>query len=399
MQVYKKLALGVVLAGVLITLTVIGYSPEKLYNVDVNTQHVHLTNLKSTILASGKLAYKQQVELRSEVVGKVMEVLVSDSDVVAKGDVVLRIDANNYQKQVEQFEAAFRQRQIAVKRENIVVQKLAKEVLRQKVLFDKQLVNEDSYESKVSELNIARYSLQEREVEVRQFKAQLEESKQSLAKTIIRSPIDGIVVAVDVKSGELVLPSASNVPGSVLVTIADPSEVLTEVHVDETDIGKIQIGQKADIFAVAFPSRPFKATIKSIATVATRSKNGFGQGFVVKMLIDNTYGLPVRPGISCRAEIFYSTSLRTLAVPISAIIYEEDYSEASKSIRGHVFLYEDGAAIKTPVTLGNANDEEQEVLTGLVEGDQVISGPYKTIRKLKGDENILVKNTKSSSTL
>ncbi|MCP4985614.1 MAG: efflux RND transporter periplasmic adaptor subunit [Colwellia sp.] len=385
-----------------ITLIIVGLSligingVSKVSNIEtsIEVDTADKINIQSSILASGQMAYKKQVELRSEILGRVIEVLVEESNIVKKGDVVLRIDPKQLKIQVDQAQAIVRQNEISIERQKVAVAQMKRKLKRQESLYKSGLIDEETFEDKSTALKFSTYDLQEKQETLVQYQAQLAQAKENLDKTIFRSPINGIVIKVDVKEGESVIAGSTNIPGSSLITIADTSEVLTEIHVDETDIAKVAVGQKANIYAVAFPGTPFTGTVRSIATTVTNSKRGRGLGFVVKVLLDDVKNRVVLPGISCRAEVFFASQIDTLAVPIKAILFENTQGQLAKD--SYIFVENNGIAEKRRVQLGVSDDDNQEVISGLSVGENIIIGPYRKIQTLKdGSEVTPIKNEAS----
>lgn len=386
---FTLLILVFVLLGVRATVTGNAVVPE------VDTELVQKNNIRSSILASGQMAYKKQVELRSEVLGRVVEVLVEESDLVRKGDIVLRLDPVQLQIQVEQAQASLRQSELSVERQKLAVSQIKRKLTRQKSLFERNLIDEETFDDKSTELKFAIFDLKEKQQTLAQHRALFQQANENLDKTVFRAPIDGIVIKIDVKVGESVIAGATNIPGSTLMTIADTSEVLTEVHVDETDIAKVAIGQQANVYAVAFPRTPFTGTVRSIATTVTNSKRGRGLGFVVKVVLDDTKDRAVLPGISCRAEIFFASQKETLTVPIKAIIFEEQIEKTDQGeMNSYVFVDNQGIAERRKIKLGIANDTYQEVTSGVSLGERIVVGPYRQIQRLKDGAEIDSNNGK-----
>jgi HlyD family secretion protein len=208
-----------------------------------------------------------------------------------------------------------------------------------------------------------------------------------MSKTRIRSPIDGVVIQVDIKVGETVMAGTTNIPGSTMMVIADPSETLTEVQVDEADIAQVREGQNADIFAAAYPDTPLSGTIQSIASVARQTPGQASLSFLVKILLDEQDGMTIRPGMSVRADIYTQSSEETLAIPVQAVLYDEDTDEG-KEEQTYVFVMQDGKAIRKDVEVGISSDSDQEITDGLEEGEIVISGPFRILRHLNDGEEV-----------
>ena len=354
----------------------------------VETQEVELKLIRSSILASGTLTFREQVQLRSEVIGQVTELHVEEADLVAKGDPVITLDPKTYQAQVEQAQARVRIQQIAIERQGLLIRTLADRFERQKAMFAKNLVDEDSYESLKSDLALAKVDLRSLQESLAQARAALDQSDELLSKTHIKSPIDGVVIQVDIKVGETVIAGTTNIPGSTMMVIADPSETLTEVQVDEADIAQVREGQNADIYTAAYPDTPLSGTIQSIASVARQTPGQASLSFLVKVLLDEQDGMIIRPGMSVRADIYTQSSEETLAIPVQAVLYDEDADDEGKEEQTYVFVVRDGKAIRRDVEVGISSDSDQEIIDGLEAGEIIISGPFRVLRHLNDGEEV-----------
>ncbi len=386
----KKILIFSVLAALLIGVPLISKLTGGADARQVDVQKVELKLIKSSILASGTLAFREQVQLRPEVIGQVEELYVKEADRVKKDELVITLEPKTYQAQVEQAEARVRIQQIAIERQRLMIKTLADRFERQKTMFARKLVDEDSYEALESELALARVDLRSLQESLAQSRAALDQAEELLSKTRIRSPIDGVVIQVDIKVGETVIAGTTNIPGSTMMVIADPSETLTEVQVDEADIAQVREGQSADIFAAAYPDTPLSGTIQSIASVARKSPGQASLSFLVKILLDKQDTMKIRPGMSVRADIYTQTSEETLAVPVQAVLFDDDIDEdkEGKKEQTYVFVMEDGKAVRKDVETGISSDSDQEITSGLEEGEIVITGPFRVLRHLRDGEAV-----------
>ena len=259
-------------------------------------------------------------------------------------------------------------------------------------MFAKNLVDEDSYEALESELALSRVDLRSLQESLTQARAALDQSEDLLSKTRIRSPIDGVVIQLDLKVGETVIAGTTNIPGSTMMVIADPSETLTEVQVDEADIAQVRVGQGADIFTAAYPDSPLSGTIQSIASVARQTPGQASLSFLVKILLDEQDVMIIRPGMSVRADIYTQSSEETLAVPVQAVLYDEDLDKDKKSRdkeeQTYVFVMEDGKAVRKDVKVGISSDSDQEIIEGLEQGETVIAGPFRVLRDMNDGDAV-----------
>ena len=155
----KKFLIFAVIAVLLVGLPLVSKLTDKSEAKQVEIQKAELKPIKSSILASGTLAFREQVQLRSEVIGQVTELHVEEADQVLKGDLVITLDPKTYQAQVEQAEARVRIQQIAIERQRLMIKTLAARFERQKTMFAKNLVDEDSYEALESELSLSKVDL------------------------------------------------------------------------------------------------------------------------------------------------------------------------------------------------------------------------------------------------
>ncbi|MGA0265278.1 MAG: efflux RND transporter periplasmic adaptor subunit [Lysobacterales bacterium] len=386
----KKILIFTGLAVLLVGLPLISKITGGRDATEVEIQQAELKPIKSSILASGTLAFREQVQLRSEVIGQVVELHVEEADPVNKGDMVITLDPESYQAQVDQRRAQVRMQRIAIERQEVLIANLEERYQRQKTLFDSQLVDEDSFELLGNQLDLARVDLRSFEESLAQAQAALNQSEELLDKTRIRSPIDGIVIQIDVKVGETVIAGTTNIPGSTMMVIADRSETLTEVQVDEADIAQVTEGQRADVYPAAHPDTPLAGSVQSIASVARQAQGQQSLTFLVKILLDEQDEIRIRPGMSVRADIYTETSDETISVPVQAVQYEDeigldednDNARGAEEEKAYVFVFADGKAIRRDVKTGISSDSDQQILEGLEKGEKVIIGPYRELRNL-----------------
>ena len=399
---------NLIIVGAIVALVAIAYLKQTggSAEVSVNVEQAKIEEIKSSILASGTLIYKEQIELRSEVIGQVSEMLVEEGDRVIKDQVLMRLDPRTFNADVEQQQAYVRIQTIAIERQKQELKNITSKWQRNKNLFERKIIGQDAFELIENQYALARIDLRSREEGLTQAQATLDKAMDRLEKTVFRSPIDGIATSVDIKLGETAISGTTNIAGSNLITVADPSSILVEVLVDEADIANIEIDQSADVFAVAYPDQALKGTVQSIATSAKRSSYRQGLSFTVKILLEVTADIDIRPGMSCRAEIFTKIKQGTIAVPIEAIVFEDGDDESSDvdteqesdsiSVRvsdnisstSHVFLLIDGKAVKRDVELGISNDRLQEITSGLAVDETVVVGPARALSKLKEGDSV-----------
>ena len=207
--------------------------------------------------------------------------------------------------------------------------------------------------------------------------AQLRQAQEHLAKTEIRSPLDGKVTAIYVKVGQTAVPSFSGIAGSTLVDVADTTSIDAEINVDETDIARVRVGSEARVVPAAFPDKTLLGTVDQVA-IAPRQLFGQNKSYPVRIRLTNTAGVIFHPGMSCRAEVL--TSRRAMPrcsrcrCRRCATRTTRTNRKAEKSVAS-IFIFDAGRAVKRAVSTGTADDSYIAVTSGLKEGEQVIVGP------------------------
>ena len=403
-----------IIAGVTAAVVALGYFKQSGNSdaISVNIAAAKVEEIKTSILASGTLIYKDQVQLRSEVIGQVSELFIEEGDNVSQGQVLMRLDQRSFNADVEQQQAYVRMQTIAIERQKKQLDNTKAKWLRNKNLYERKMIGQDAFELIDNQHDLAKIDLRSRQEALTQAQATLDKALERLEKTVFRSPIDGIATSVDIKIGETAISGTTNIAGSNLITIADPASILVEVQVDEADIANVRLDQDVDVYAVAFPDDALKGQVKTIATSAKRASNREGLSFTVKILLESDENIDVRPGMSCRAEIFTKVKGNTIAVPIQSVIFEESEGEGSDvKVRGrrggvrigssgnstmtsHVFVLIDGKAVKRDVELGISNDELQEVTEGVDLDEDIIIGPSRLLGKLKDGDAVQLRKIK-----
>lgn len=380
----KKLILILLLAGTVIALPFINRSifgtDAKVVNVSTLSQRV----ISPSILASGFLAHEEEVMLSSEVIGKVSELFVEEGDTVTAGQLLLQVDDKNFIAGLEQSEAAERINTIDIERQEVRIENLSRQFERSRSLHERKMIGDNEFDNLKNQLDLARIDLKSSTERLTQARAQLDQVNDNLSKTKIVSPIEGVITSLDIKVGETAIASSTNIPGSSLMTIANPASIYTEVLVDEADVANIQIGQRTEIVAIAYPDQPMQGVVRYIANTAKIAPGRAGLSFTVKIEITDAGDVTLRPGMSCRAEIFTRQDQEVVAVPIQALIFEEDRS----ALRSEYFIFvnDGGIARKTRVDVGISDDEYQELMTTIDDNIEIVVGPDQELRHLlEGD--------------
>ena len=354
--------------------------------VEVQVETLEPRSIQASVLASGQLVHEEEVKLTTEVIGRVTGIFVEEGDRVQSGQLLLQIDDETYRAEVEQNEATVRMQDIAIQRQQLRVDNLRTQWERDQALHESNLIDERSFDLSTNELSLAQVDLRSSRESLSQAQARLEQAEDRLSKTRVVAPIDGTVTSLDIEVGETAISSTTNIAGSNLMTIANPDSIHAEVNVDEADIANVAVGQEAQIIAIAYPDQPIKGIIDSIALSARVAEGTQGLSFAVKIRLDKADRFALRPGMSCRVEIYTEVRDGLLAVPIQAILVDEELSENRTTY--HVFEYDDGEAREVAVQVGLSDDAYQAVTGGLEGGDRIIVGPDRVLRSLGDGDNV-----------
>lgn len=381
----------------------------------VEVDKIAFKNIKSSILASGHLLYEEQVLLSPEVIGKVNTIFVKEGQKVSKGDLLLHLDDQTYRAEVAQQEAAVRQQRIVIEQQQLNVANQENQYKRKVELHRMKMIADVQIDDARYAVDAARIELRNSRSRLEQVEAILKQSNERLAKTNIKSPISGTITALDIKVGETAVASQVSIAGSSLMTIANTSTMITEVNVDEADIAKITVGQEVEIHTAAYPETPIKGEVLTIP-LSPKANPAQAQGgaslarnYNIKVKLSDTKNLTLRPGMTCRAEIFVASSGKSLALPLQAVLSNNDENtELAPKKNGrkekveikteyYVFIDNAGKAEKRVVTIGVSDDSEQQILSGVKEGESVITGPYKILRYLKPGDRVTTELPKGAA--
>ncbi len=362
-------------------------------NKAVDVEQVSLRALTPTVLASGSLTYESQVTLAPEVTGRVTEILVEEGDQVKRDQLLMRLDPAAPRAAVEQSKAQVRQARLSIERRQVDFDAQVIKVKRFQALQAKGMVDSNSLEELASLRNLAEVDLRTSREQLSQALAQLSQAQEHLAKTEIRSPLNGRVTAIYVKVGQTAVPSFSGIAGSTLADVADTTSIDAEINVDETDIARVRVGAEARVVPAAFPDKVLMGKVDQVA-IAPRQQGGQNKSYPVRIRLTNTVGVIFHPGMSCRAEVLtgLADDAKVLAVPVQALRYEDNpdkSSSAEKSVAS-VFVYDAGRAKKRAVTTGTADDSYIAVTSGVKAGEQVVIGPAKMLLFLLDGEKLSI---------
>lgn len=379
MKFNKKWLVGGAIIGVMALLLVVksmrGESRTEVEVVPASEQ-----DIRPSILASGVLAYLDEVNLTAELVAKVEEILVKEGDRVEKGQLLLRLDPETYRNAIEREEASQRQSKISIERQRLALALAETRLKRGQELLGRQMIGQSDFDDLRNARDLARVELRSTQESLRRAEAILSEAREQLQKTDIRAPIGGTIVALPIKVGETAIPSTMSLAGASLMKIADTSAIQAELKVDEADIARIRMGQQAEVVVAAHQDTPLQGKVAQIALAPSLEPGSQGRSYQVDVLLDVPEDLGLRSGMSARADIFLGDGGKTLAVPVEAVITEES---EDKQVKRFVWVDRDGTARKVEIQTGLSDDRWEAITSGLDVGDRVIVGPAKTLRILR----------------
>jgi HlyD family secretion protein len=447
----KKVAIGagaVVLLAGLIGLTV--YQSHKNV-VTVQTGKVLRQDLASVVSASGEIKPRVYANIGANAFGKITRLYVKEGDRVKQGQVLAQLENVQSSADLEgaraSLEASQTDSQAAeaglntsladLTRAKSDVEKARLDWTRSQSLYKEALIAKSDYDSQKATWQTAEAGLIQAEAKVAQARAQKESADRHinqnraslthasdvLQKTTYKAPYDGIITNVPVREGETVVMGIQNSPGSVLMTIANLSVITAEIQVDETDIVSVQMGQPADVSIDAIPKQTFKAIVTEIGDNAIVRSTGVStsqqttasqEAKDFKVVVTLQDPPPnIRPGLSATAKIITATRSNALVIPIQALTLRRrmdlkpqaesksvqasapmnDASKEDKEEIQGVFALRNRKAEFVQVDTGVAGATDIEVLKGLKEGDEIITGSYKVLRTLRPGASVKVDNS------
>jgi len=350
-------------------------------------------DLTSKVSANGKIDAKRKVDLSANVMGQIVNLAVREGDVVKKGTFLLQIDqkqlAASAQGAASALQALFSDRDAA--RANATEARnnfeRAEKNFAQKIIPAAELDRARAvYEG--AQANVAAI---ERRID--QARSGVAAAQDTLSKTTMRAPMDGIVTALPVEEGEVAVIGTMNNPGTKLLTIADMSVVEAVMEVDETDVPNVKVGQRASVTVDAYPNRTFSGIVTEVGSSPIQRTLGGGTeavNFEVKIQLDNP-PVDVRPGFSASADIITGTRQKAIGIPIQALVVREKPG-ATKTAKPQdeegVYVNDKGAVKFAPVTTGLSGESNIEITKGLSEGQEIVTGPFKALRDLKDGSKV-----------
>ncbi len=373
----------------------------------VRIAEVGVQDLVATVTASGTIRPKTKVDISADITGRITRIGVEEGDWVEKNQFLVQIDAAPYEAAVNRATALLASGEASMLRAEANRAEAERNLNRARNLHDREgLISEEAFEQSQTAYDVSVANYQASKAQVDQYKASVDEAQEQLAKTRLTAPMPGRVVRLPVEVGEVAVPGTFSRETALLLTIADMSEILAEVQVDETDVVRLAVGDSVRITIDAYPDTAFVGYISKISNSARLTATMTSAGSsdrAVDFDVEITLADPpsdIRPDLSATARIVTDVQKEVLAIPIIALtvrdheVLPNENVEQDSAAVGHseetegVFIVRDGLASFIPVDVGIAGEEHFQVLSGLQEGDSIVAGPYQVIRDLSDSTKV-----------
>ena len=407
----KKIIISVIVLVIIAT----GFYIKSNNSSDDKAIIVELTKVKKAkiiqkVNATGKIQPKTQINISADVSAKITNLYVKEGEWVEKGKLLVEIDREKYLASVESQEANVLSAQANAQLVKANLEQAERVMKRSKELFSKKLESQSQLDSAEAsyQVEVARYESSLQQVE--QVKGVLKRARDDLSKTTIYAPMSGTISKLNKEAGEIAI--GSQFQEDVIMTIANLNEMEALVNVDENDIIAIQLGQKAEMEVDALLDITIEGVVTEIATSAIAAQTGtanqkteFEVTISVTSKNDN-----LRPGMTASADIVTDTRENALSVPIQSVtvrtiaqLTEKEafkknvYTADKDGFVELVFIEKDGKVIANPVKTGIQSDDLIEIISGVGEGESIVSGSYRAIsRDLSNGDSVNVKDDENS---
>jgi len=407
MKKNKILKILVPVAIVLIIFAIIGKKAGwfgKAVTVKVAVEKTELRSITETITANGKIQPEKEVKISPDVPGEIVELTVKEGDHVEKGQLLCRIKPDTYISQRDRSLAAISSAKARLAQSEAQFLQADLSFKRSKQLFDEQTISKSEYEQAEASYQVAKSEVDAARYSVISTEASLKEANENLTKTSIYSPMTGNVSMLLIELGERVV-GTSMMTGTEMMRVADLSRMEAQVQVNENDIVRVKVGDTAIIEVDAFIDQKFKGTVTEIANSAKTTGVSADQvtNFDVKILVlPKSYekltldgnANPLRPGMSATVDIQTVTRKGILTVPIQSVTTRIDTTKiqltsSNENIRTLAFTTDGTYAFAKDVKTGIQDNNYIEIISGIKEGDKVITAPFSAISKKLSDSTLV----------
>ena len=386
-KISKKLK-GRIMAVILVLIVISGglfwYYSKSAEEIQYKTVRAERSDLRSVIQATGTLDAVETEDVGTQISGTVKEIYIDYNSVVKKGQLIAEIDSATQQTDVAQAEANLQVVQADLMNSEAVLANAEKSLARTRKLAEKDLIAKADVDTDEKTYLTAKAQVAASRARIAQYNATLNKTKINLGYTQIYSPVDGVVVAKNVEKGQTV--AASYQTPSIAEIAKDLSQMQVEVNVDEADIGGVKEGQKATFTVDAHPNDPFDGVVTQVRLSPTTTDNVVTYVVIVK--VSNNKGL-LMPGMTANVSLIVEERENVVVVPNSAFRFKPADASANSGQPGApmmgkqtiaevkkpaVYMIEKKAPVRVEVEKGISDGQNTEIISGLSEGDEVITG-------------------------
>ncbi|MFQ5525411.1 MAG: efflux RND transporter periplasmic adaptor subunit [Thermoanaerobaculia bacterium] len=363
----------------------------RVYGADVERR-----DIVRLVKASGVIDPRVKVNISAHVIGKIEELYVEEGQEIAAGEPFLELEKEAF---VAARDSAAAQLAIARSRgrqAEINLRDAELKLVRMKRLAEEQIASAEQLEQAELQYNSSELGVEQARESVLQARASLDKAQDDLSKVTIFAPLTGRVIELNAEEGEVVVSGTMNNPASVIGTIADLSEILAEVEVDETEVAYLVVDQEAELKVDALPDNSYSGRVVEIGSSGYEKPTQRDVTFFkVKVLFDSP-DEALRPGMSVRAEIRTAEEKGVLAIPIQSVVDRFPLDEEGEPIEdedeiGVVFVIDGDdrdSVSQIAVETGLTDPTHTQVTSGLEEGQTVVTGPYRTLKDLEHEDAV-----------
>lgn len=368
-----------------------------------------------TITAPGEVELVDEAEIASQVVGRVVELNVQDGQRVKAGEVLVRLDDTDARARLDSAKAQIARLRAAIAQSEADRDKAQRDLNRLTQLAERAVVTPTELADSRSAKAKSDAALLMTQNELIEAEAMLRSSQQMLDYTVIKAPIDGVVVGLDLEVGEVVIAGTTNLPGTVMMSVGDPTRLRVRADVDETDVPMVQTGQASQIYLLADPTKPVSGSVEQVAPKG--KKTGEVVSFETLVRVD-AKGPSLRPGMTATVEVEVKRAKDALGVPVQAVVHRrrkdlpdtpavrswvernskspaERVQDAEARYVKLVFVEQDGVARARPVETGISDEKRVEILGGIGPEEKVIVGPFRALDELKDGDPVVLEVEKA----
>jgi len=362
-------------------------------------------DIQAKVSANGKIQAVSKVDITANAMGQVTRMMVKEGDPVRTGDLLLEIDPVQSRAAAQALEAGYQATLHDLQTAQAKLGQARSDFARSEANRKAGIISQSDFEQSRTALDMADTAAKSAQKRADQARASLAGAADTLNKTRITSPMNGVVTARHIELGETAVIGLQNQPGTVLLTVSDMSRVEAELEVDEASIPAVKPGQATQVRIDAYPNQVFEAVVTEVGgSPIVQANSNEAIKFKVKVQLRQPPAA-IKPGLSTQADIFTGSRSQVLAVPIQALVVKDRklapgealQPGASREEEG-VFVMAGGKAGFRPLRTGLMGDLTVEVLAGLQGGETVIVGPFKALRQLKGGEPVRVEPNPKADT-